>query len=299
MRCLECRAEIAEQAQVCARCGAWAPVEYQLYVAEDPADAARDAVGGPAPAASHADTRQQRPESKPDPEGDRAELTEWVQTRKFSTTRLRPGYNIDEVDAFIDAIRDSFLRVREPSLTPEEIRVKKFSTTRLRPGYDEEEVDAFLDKAELRLAGLTGIPLRPPSTAIKSGLYADPGGQAGLRYWDGKAWSPLLPVDVGGGKQAPIFPGEVSWPLPQPDGSWQYAARQAREKTTVAIGSTIAAAVLGGVAATPGNLWWAWLAVTSAVLAFDSWKNRRFFVKLDRAASGRAGQYWDSAAGPR
>jgi DivIVA domain-containing protein len=256
MRCLECGAEIAEQAQVCARCGAWAPVEYQLYVAEDPADAARDAVGGPAPAASHADTRQQRPESKSDPEDDRAELTEWVQTRKFSTTRLRPGYAIDEVDA-------------------------------------------FLDKAELRLADLTGIPLRPPSTAIKSGLYADPGGQAGLRYWDGKAWSPLLPVDVGGGRQAPIFPGEVSWPLPQPDGSWQYAARQAREKTTVAIGSTIAAAVLGGVAATPGNLWWAWFAVTSAVLAFDNWKNRRFFVKLDRAASGRAGQYWDSAAGPR
>ena len=79
-------------------------------------------------------------------------LAEWVGTRKFSTTRLRPGYDIDQVDAFIRAIRDTFLGIREPSLTPGEIRKKQFSTTRLRPGYDEEEVDAFLDEAESRLA---------------------------------------------------------------------------------------------------------------------------------------------------
>ena len=52
MRCLECGTEIAGRAQVCARCGSWAPVEYQLYVAEDrAADAACDAAGGRAPAA--------------------------------------------------------------------------------------------------------------------------------------------------------------------------------------------------------------------------------------------------------
>jgi DivIVA domain-containing protein len=59
---------------------------------------------------------------------------------------------MEEVDAFLSAIRDTFLGIREPSLTPDEIRAKQFSTTRLRPGYDEEEVDAFLDKAESRLA---------------------------------------------------------------------------------------------------------------------------------------------------
>ena len=84
-------------------------------------------------------------------------LAEWVEagkfsTTKFSTTRLRPGYDQEEVDVFLTAIRDSFLGVRRPSLTPDEIRNKKFSTVRLRPGYDEEEVDAFLDEAELRLA---------------------------------------------------------------------------------------------------------------------------------------------------
>ena len=80
-------------------------------------------------------------------------LAGWVEARRFSTVRLRPGYDQEEVDAFLTEIRDSFLGVRQPSLTSDEIRGKCFSTTRLRPGYDEKEVDAFLDEAELRLSG--------------------------------------------------------------------------------------------------------------------------------------------------
>jgi hypothetical protein len=44
-------------------------------------------------------------------------------------------------------------------------------------------------------ADLAGIPMengKPPSPD----LYEDPGGQAGLRYWDGTQWSPLLPPDL-------------------------------------------------------------------------------------------------------
>jgi DivIVA domain-containing protein len=94
----------------------------------------------------------------------------WVETRKFSTTRLRPGYDMEQVDAFLGAIRDTFLGIGGPPLTPDEIRAKQFSTTRLRPGYDEEEVDAFLDEAELKLAAQVGAaggaPARSrPSTA--------------------------------------------------------------------------------------------------------------------------------------
>jgi DivIVA domain-containing protein len=58
---------------------------------------------------------------------------------------------MEQVDAFLDAVRDTFLGVRQPPLTAEEIRAKKFATTRLRPGYDEEEVDAFLEEVEARL----------------------------------------------------------------------------------------------------------------------------------------------------
>jgi DivIVA domain-containing protein len=93
-------------------------------------------------------------------------LAEWAEAKTFSATRLRPGYDEDEVDAFRTAIRDTFLGIREPPLTPEDVKDKQFSTTRLRPGYDEEEVDAFLDEAELRLAGARcGAPAgyQPPA----------------------------------------------------------------------------------------------------------------------------------------
>jgi DivIVA domain-containing protein len=113
---------------------------------------------------------QQHPQTAPDPEVDGAVVAGWAGTRAFSTTRLRPGYDIDEVDDFLRAIRDTFLGIREPSLTPEEIRKKRFSTTRLRPGYDEEEVDAFLDEAEARLAAQVSarreaLPAEPEQSA--------------------------------------------------------------------------------------------------------------------------------------
>src|SRR5271157_4445645 len=51
-------------------------------------------------------------EYAPDSEVDGAILAGWVEARKFSTTRLRPGYDVEEVDAFANAIRDTFLPVR-------------------------------------------------------------------------------------------------------------------------------------------------------------------------------------------
>jgi DivIVA domain-containing protein len=122
MRCPECGTETGQATTACVVCGA--PTQ-------------------PSPSA-------------PDSDADGAMLAAWVEGRSFSTTRLRPGYEMEEVDAFGDAIRDTFLGIREPPLTPEEIRLKQFSTVRLRSGYDEEEVDAFLDEAELRLAGQAG-----------------------------------------------------------------------------------------------------------------------------------------------
>lgn len=103
-------------------------------------------------------------------------LSDWAASRDFSTTRLRPGYDIEEVDAFVEAIRQTFLGIREPPLTAEEIRIKRFATTRLRPGYDEEEVDAFLTAVELRLAASAIL------TAVESRLAAStqPGSHGGL-----------------------------------------------------------------------------------------------------------------------
>jgi DivIVA domain-containing protein len=190
MKCLECGVETAEAAPACVVCGAPAPRQpaepawggspawgkrdsvrqRRLRVKRDRAARANalagpggtedsaagpvdsDAAGWAVSAAIPVGVGQQPTESAQDSEVDGAIFAERVGARKFSTTRLRPGYDMEEVDTFLDAIRDTFLGIREPSLTPDEIRDKQFSTTLLRPGYVEEEVDAFLDTAELRLA---------------------------------------------------------------------------------------------------------------------------------------------------
>jgi DivIVA domain-containing protein len=194
MRCLECGVETAEAMPACVVCGAPAPRRsaaaawrgsrswVKRYSARQrrswvkPGQAAgANALAGPGgtgdstadppdgaaaswavPAAIGASVGQQPSESAPGSEVDGAVLAAWVEARNFSTTRLRPGYDMEEVDAFANAIRDTFAGIREPSLTPDEIRTQQFATTRLRPGYDEEEVDAFLDEAELRLAAVRG-----------------------------------------------------------------------------------------------------------------------------------------------
>jgi DivIVA domain-containing protein len=120
MRCAECGAQIAVATPYCVRCEAAAAHRPSL-VAGGPGDSLPVALAG---------------------------------SVSFSATRLRPGYDEEEVDAFLDAIRDTFLGVREPPLTADEIRDKQFTTVRLRPGYDEEEVDAFLEEAEASLRTL-------------------------------------------------------------------------------------------------------------------------------------------------
>ena len=117
MKCAECGTKTNRAAQVCAVCGTPA--------------AGPPSLGAGGPGASPAGA----------PSG----------SARFSTTRLRPGYDMEQVDAFLDAVRDTFLGVRQPPLTAEEIRAKQFATTRLRPGYDEQDVDAFLEDVEARL----------------------------------------------------------------------------------------------------------------------------------------------------
>ena len=117
VRCAECGTETGGAAQVCVVCGA-------------------PAAGRPSLVAGRAGAS---------PAGARSG------SARFSTTRLRPGYDMGQVDAFLEAVRDTFLGVRHPPLTADEVRAKQFAVTRLRPGYDEQEVDAFLEDVEARL----------------------------------------------------------------------------------------------------------------------------------------------------
>ncbi len=148
-------------------------------------------------------------------------------------------------------------------------------------------------------------PVGSPARHVvpEAGLYADPGGQPGVRYWDRRQWSPLLAVDPARAAEAPRFPGPVPSPLPEADGIWQYAAvqaRRARKKT--AVGAGVAAAALAAALAV--NPKWLYLAVWFALAPIRPWREWRYFVRLDQAARGvplagpdAASQTWK--AGPK
>ena len=58
------------------------------------------------------------------------------------------------------------------------------------------------------------------------GLYEDPGGRAGVRCWDGSAWSPLLPLSAGEGW--PVWPSNPAWAaLPVAPEPWVHPGIQA------------------------------------------------------------------------
>ncbi len=101
--------------------------------------------------ASRARVKLQPPVRAPNPEAAHATPAERAESTRFLVTCLQPAYDIGQVDAFLEAIRDTFLGVRKPPLTADEIRGKQFLTVRLRRGYDQKQVDAFLDEAEARL----------------------------------------------------------------------------------------------------------------------------------------------------
>jgi hypothetical protein len=142
------------------------------------------------------------------------------------------------------------------------------------------------------------IPAELTGTVMRRGLYADPGGHAGSRYWDGREWSPLLPADHERGEPPPKFPAQVS-SLPEADGNWRYAASRAK-RASVVFAVSAAASVLLLAGALGVDLWWDqsnhhkhyssvslfFFAGMSAFLAFGSWSGRKRFIKLDKAARG-------------
>ncbi|MEU5989676.1 DivIVA domain-containing protein [Spirillospora sp. NPDC047418] len=86
--------------------------------------------------------RPGRPRAQP------AWLINWIQNARFSGARLRSGYDVRDVDAFLDRVVAG-LRGAAPAVTARDVRESAFRVVRLGPGYDEQEVDRFL----VQLAG--------------------------------------------------------------------------------------------------------------------------------------------------
>ncbi|WP_020391155.1 DivIVA domain-containing protein [Kribbella catacumbae] len=76
---------------------------------------------------------------------------------RFSPVKLREGYDMAEVDDFVDRVMATVngLPVDRP-VTSSEVRTIQFSSVRIREGYDVMEVDLFLEEAEGWLNGFGG-----------------------------------------------------------------------------------------------------------------------------------------------
>ncbi len=97
------------------------------------------------------------------------EWAAWAALTTFSSTGLGFGYDQREVDAFLSAVRDTFLGVSGPPVKSDDVRGKQFSTRRLREGYDEKQVAAFLEAASLRLAAMESTD-RPAGPLVSGAL---------------------------------------------------------------------------------------------------------------------------------
>jgi len=148
-------------------------------------------------------------------------------------------------------------------------------------------------------ADLAGVPTkdgRPP----RRGLYHDPGGQAGLRYWDGTQWSPLVPPDIVSPRRVSRQECPASWSaLPTAEGHWAYpAARATRLIARFAVLAAASAALVAAalvvyqlgwdVTSDQGNLsTLGWIgAVACAGRALGALRERKLLLEMDRAIRG-------------
>jgi DivIVA domain-containing protein len=89
---------------------------------------------------------------RPRPSARPSWLIGWIQSSQFTGTRMRPGYDVRDVDVFLARVVAG-LRGTVPPVSARDVRESKFRTVRFSPGYDEREVDAFLGRLAAALDG--------------------------------------------------------------------------------------------------------------------------------------------------
>jgi len=70
---------------------------------------------------------------------------------RFSRTRWREGYDVEQVDEFFRRAHRA-LELGDRSVTDQEARTVMFNPVRLREGYDMSEVDRELDRVAAALS---------------------------------------------------------------------------------------------------------------------------------------------------
>lgn len=77
-----------------------------------------------------------------------------VNKAKFSLTKFRAGYELAEVDGFLDSLHNALVQWesgRPGTILAAEVVQQRFAVTKFRNGYDQDQVDDFLAKATATL----------------------------------------------------------------------------------------------------------------------------------------------------
>ena len=151
---------------------------------------------------------------------------------------------------------------------------------------------------------VTGAVVPPTVSPATRGLHPDPGGQPGLRRWDGKEWSPfLLRADLAdGGPAGAKAPAEMWSPLPGSEPQWVHVAAKARRAGIVlascmavtAIAAIVTAALYARDLTNPqADYTLAAFALRATGLALlitcTAWARRARLKKIERAGKAAAG----------
>ena len=90
------------------------------------------------------------------------ELIQQIHDVRFTPVRLREGYDMGEVDLFLDDL-EQLVRLSRP--VDPLIDAARFTPVRLREGYDMADVDRFLDTVQAASAALLRGAPAPESGA--------------------------------------------------------------------------------------------------------------------------------------
>jgi len=123
-------------------------------------------------------------------------LAEEILSKRFATTKLREGYDMSDVDDFLDSL---VLAVKDGGDVAALVDGARFASTKFREGYDMTEVDDYLDEIKGRVAASpAATPADGTSAATTAGATATqpaarPSGTSGTDLP-----SPTLPAGTGG-----------------------------------------------------------------------------------------------------
>jgi hypothetical protein len=131
----------------------------------------------------------------------------WAASTTFSSTGLREGYDVREVNVFRSAVRDTFRGASEPPVKSDDLRGKQFPTH--RPGYEKKQVAAFLEAAGLRLAAMESTD-RPAEPLVSDALLV-----AWAEWADSTTFSKRTWRDGYDAAKVDAFPGEDSRHVPR------------------------------------------------------------------------------------